>query len=66
MDLPVRLPPGGARLLLVNALGLMPGTLGVEMTTESLRLHVLDDRLPVLAEARALEAAIGAVFGSAA
>lgn len=66
VDLPVRLPPGGARLLLVNALGLMPGTLGVEMTTESLRLHVLDDRLPILAEARALEAAIGAVFGSAA
>lgn len=58
LEMQVTLPPGGARVLLVNALGLMPGTLGVELAGETLRLHVLDERLPVIAEARALEAAI--------
>ena len=66
VDLPVRLPPGGARLLLVNALGLMPGTLGVELAGDTLRLHVLDDRAPLIAEVRALEAAIAGIRGEGA
>lgn len=64
-EMTVTLPPGGARVLLVNSLGLMPGTLGVEQAGETLRLHVLDERLPVVAEARALEAAIEGIFGAA-
>jgi len=64
IELPVTLPPGGARILLVNALGLMPGTLSVDLDDTSLRVHVLDERLPVVAEARALEAAIAGMFGS--
>lgn len=63
IELPVTLPSGGARILLVNVLGLMPGTLGVDLDEENLRLHVLDERLPVVAEARALEAAIAGLFG---
>jgi multicomponent Na+:H+ antiporter subunit E len=63
VELQVRLPPGGPRILLVNALTLMPGTLGVELARKTLRLHVLDERLPVVAEARALEAAIARMFG---
>jgi len=63
IELQVRLPPGGPRILLVNALTLMPGTLGVELARKILRLHVLDERLPVAAEARALEAAIARMFG---
>ena len=63
LELQVRLPPGGPRILLVNALTLMPGTLGVELARRTLRLHVLDARLPVVAEARALEAAIACLFG---
>lgn len=66
LEVPVTLPPGGARILLVNALGLMPGTLGVELAGETLRLHVLDERLPVVAEARALEAAIRKMYAGAA
>lgn len=58
IELAVRLPPGWPRILLVNALTLMPGTLGVALSRKTLRLHVLDERLPVVAEARALEAAI--------
>lgn len=64
IELPVMLPPGGARILLVNALGLMPGTLCVDLDETVLRLHLLDERLPVVAEARALEAAIAGLFGS--
>lgn len=63
LEIQVRLPPGGPRILLVNALTLMPGTLGVELVRKTLRLHVLDERLPVIAEARALEAAIARMFG---
>lgn len=63
IELRVTLPPGGARILLVNVLGLMPGTLGVDLDDANLRLHVLDDSQPVVAEARALEATIAALFG---
>jgi multicomponent Na+:H+ antiporter subunit E len=65
LEIPLTVPAGGARVLLVNTLGLMPGTLGVEMTDETLLVHVLDERLPVMAETRALEALIGRLFGSA-
>lgn len=64
IELPVTLPPNGARILLVNALGLMPGTLGVDLDDISLRLHVLDMGQPVVAETRALEASIAGLFGS--
>ena len=63
IELRVTLPPGGARILLVNALGLMPGTLGVDLDDTILRIHVLDDAQPVVAETRALEASIAGVFG---
>jgi multicomponent Na+:H+ antiporter subunit E len=65
LELTVALPPGGPRILLVNVLGLMPGTLGVEMRDATLQLHVLDERLPVMAEARALETVIARLFGVA-
>jgi multicomponent Na+:H+ antiporter subunit E len=66
IDLAVTLPPGAPCILLVNVLGLMPGTVGVDMDDTNLRLHVLDERLPVVAEVRALEVAIARLFGSAA
>lgn len=65
LEVAVTLPPGGAQVLLVNTLGLMPGTAGVEMAEEKLLIHVLDERLPILAETRALEAIIGRLFGRA-
>lgn len=63
LDWPVALPPGPPRLLLTAALGLMPGTVGVRLEGEHLHLHVLDQRLPVAAEVKALEAVIARVFG---
>jgi multicomponent Na+:H+ antiporter subunit E len=63
IELRVTLPPGGARILLVNALGLMPGTLSVDLDDTRLRLHVLDSCLPIIAETLALEASIAGLFG---
>ncbi|MCX8085467.1 MAG: Na+/H+ antiporter subunit E [Rhodocyclaceae bacterium] len=65
VELSLALPPGAPRLFFAGILGLMPGTLGVALDDARLRLHVLDTRLPALAEARALEAAIGRLFGVA-
>lgn len=64
VELSLTLPAGGARLLLANMLGLMPGTLSIALDEATLRLHALDTRLPVVAETRALEAAIAGLFGS--
>lgn len=57
-----RLPPGPAEVFLINALSLMPGTLGVELRGTALTLHVLDEQSPVLEETRRLEALIAAIF----
>jgi len=57
------LPSGAPSVLLLNTLGLMPGTLGVELTDDRLRIHVLDERLPILAEMAVLEAHIARMFG---
>lgn len=57
------LPSGAPSVLLLNTLGLMPGTLGVELTDDRLRIHVVDARLPILAEVEVLEAHIARMFG---
>lgn len=67
VELPLTLPAGAPRILLTTVLGLMPGTVGVELAAEltdaRLRLHVLHQDLPVVAEAQALERRIAALFG---
>jgi multicomponent Na+:H+ antiporter subunit E len=57
-----RLPPGLPRVLLANTLTLQPGTLSVALEEDRLRVHVLDDRQPLEADVRALEARIGAML----
>lgn len=61
----LELPPGGARVLLVCALSLMPGTLGVKLDGDSLRLHVLNRHQDVSAEVLGMQARIGKLFGVA-
>jgi len=58
------LPPGAPRLLMLNTLTLLPGTIGVRLDEARLRVHVLDARMPVAAELRALEAHIARLFGA--
>lgn len=57
------LPPGAPRVLMLNTLGLMPGTVGVELRDERLRVHVIDERLAIHAEVEALESHIARMFG---
>lgn len=63
LELPLNLPAGAPRILLTYALSLMPGTVGVELVDDRLRLHVLHQDLPVVREAQALERRIAALFG---
>jgi len=63
LELQLSLPAGGPRVLLTNVIGLMPGTLSVELAGEWLRVHVLDERLPIAADVAELEARIRALFG---
>ncbi len=66
LEISLALPPGAPRLLLVNAITLMPGSLGARLSDDGrLRVHVLDARLPVAAELRALEVHIARLFGVA-
>lgn len=65
LELELALPAGAPRVLMLNTLGLMPGTLGVRLDGDRLKLHVLDERLPVAAQARSLEAHIARLFGVA-
>ena len=62
LEIPLRLPPGGARNLLLYAYTLMPGSLCVSVGAESMRVHVLDRRLAHVAAARALETRIAAIW----
>jgi multicomponent Na+:H+ antiporter subunit E len=63
IELSLSLPPGLPRILMAAVLGLMPGTVGIRLTGDRLRVHVLDERLPVAAETAALEAHIARMFG---
>lgn len=62
LELPLSLAPGAPRVLMTAAIGLMPGTLGVCLEGDRLRLHVLDERLPAAAEAEALQSRIARIF----
>lgn len=54
----VRLPAGLPRVLLMNTLNLLPGTLSVTLDGDTLWLHVLDRTLPIAREVATVEAHI--------
>lgn len=62
LELRSRLPPGPAEVLLVDVMSLLPGTLSVDVSGQTIRLHVLDEQAPVEAELRVLEGYIAAIF----
>jgi multicomponent Na+:H+ antiporter subunit E len=55
LEFKLTLPEGMARVLLVNTLNLLPGTLSVRIERDVLRLHVLDQHQPIEQEVRATE-----------
>jgi multicomponent Na+:H+ antiporter subunit E len=65
IEYPLRLPPGLPRIILVNTVSLLPGTLSAELGGQVLKVHVLDSLGDFLAELEALEQRVGCMFRSA-
>ncbi len=63
VDYALRLPEGPSRVFLSDTLNLMPGTLNVKMSDESLEIHLLDADVSSLDKIRNLENRVAAVFG---
>jgi multicomponent Na+:H+ antiporter subunit E len=65
IEYPLRLPPGLPRVVLVNTVSLLPGTLSAELGGQVLKVHVLDSLGDFLAELETLEQRVGYMFRSA-
>jgi multicomponent Na+:H+ antiporter subunit E len=52
-------------VLLANTLNLLPGTVALDIEGKTLRVHVLDSRLPIAEEVAAVEIHIARMFGIA-
>jgi multicomponent Na+:H+ antiporter subunit E len=63
VDVVLRLPPGDARLVVVDAVSLMPGTLSADLDGDLLRVHTLDVGTDVPAQVAALESRIARAAG---
>ena len=59
------LPEGAPRVLLADAISLMPGTLTVDLVGEELHLHALDAGPGLAGELAELERRVGEVFAAA-
>ena len=62
-ELELRLPPGASRVLLADALSLMPGTVSVGLSDDILTIHLLDRGLVTDADLRHAEGKVAALFG---
>lgn len=60
---PLRLRHEAARLLMTWSVGLLPGTVSVELRADELDIHVLDSRMPTQRMLNVLEERIAALFG---
>jgi len=60
----VRLPEGAARIFFADVISLLPGTLSAELDDVRLRVHVLDEGLPVTQKLSALEDRVAELFGA--
>lgn len=59
LQLPLTLPHGLARVVLINTLNLLPGTVCLRIEQDTLHLHTLNERRPVAQEmVRAVESRI--------
>lgn len=62
---PLRLPHGAPRVMFVNTITLLPGTLSAEIAGDEVIVHMLDTRADLDADLAALEARIAALFALA-
>ena len=58
----LRLRPGMPRVIMVNTVSLLPGTLSADLVGEVLKVHVLDSLGHFPAELKALEQRVGCMF----
>lgn len=63
IDYPLQLEPGLARVWMINAISLLPGTLSADLDNDCLRVHVLDAGQDTHAELVVLERHVAALFG---
>lgn len=59
----LRLPDGVGRVILINAMNLLPGTLVLSLNANNLQLHVLNMRGSIEGEIRTAEAHIAKMLG---
>jgi len=59
----LRLPEGPGRILMTDAISLLPGTLSVNLQDECLTVHVLDESRPFMCELQNLELHISRLLG---
>jgi len=57
-----RLPPGLPRVFMANTVSLLPGTLSLELGTDCLQVHVLDEGKDFLPELEKVEQRVAAMF----
>ena len=62
LDYPLRLPPGIPRVVFVNCISLLPGTLSCRLGVDQVRLHALYPEAATEASLSELESRVGAVF----
>ncbi|MFO7576367.1 MAG: Na+/H+ antiporter subunit E [Pelovirga sp.] len=60
LEYPLSLPPGSARIFLLNSVSLLPGTLSADLQDDCLLVHVLDQQLDPQLEQ--LEEHVAALF----
>ena len=63
IDYPLRLPPGLQRVILVNTVSLLPGTLSAELDGQVLKVHVLDGLGDFMSELEVLEQSVARISG---
>lgn len=57
------LPAGPARIVFINTISLLPGTLSAELKNNIITVHTIDKDMPVWSNIQNLEARISVLFG---
>lgn len=58
----ISLPPGPPRVLLVNCISLLPGTISADFQGKCITIHSIDKNIPVWASIQLLERRISRIF----
>ncbi len=63
IDYPLRLPEGNARIVLMNTISLLPGTLSANLHDDCLQVHTLDDNPQMMQSLEQVETLVAQLFG---